>query len=80
MFIRSILQLSLSALLTLGIVSCSKTPGGMGAGSEGGLSSKGLGSLSQRFQGQEPGESYTTEAPHNQVYLFAYDDSTINPK
>lgn len=39
----------------------------------------GLGSFS-RFGGQEAGESYTTKAPHNQTYLFAYDNSSFAPK
>lgn len=45
-----------------------------------GATSRGLGSLSNSFAGQQAGESYTSKAPHNQVYLFAYDNSTIAPK
>lgn len=41
-----------------------------------GLSSNGLGRLTH-FAGQEAGEMYTTQAPHNQIYLFAYDDSGV---
>lgn len=59
---------------------CSKTPGSAGmAGSEDGLSAHGLG-LSGGFSGQEAGEMYTTKAPHNQIYLFSYDDSSLNEK
>lgn len=44
-----------------------------------GMSSNGLG-MSGGFPGQEAGEMYTTQAPHDQVYLFAYDDSYVNEK
>ncbi|MDP3704703.1 MAG: peptidoglycan-associated lipoprotein Pal [Legionellaceae bacterium] len=59
---------------------CSKTPGsaGMGAG-EDGLSAHGLG-LKGGFAGQEAGEMYTTQAPHNQIYLFSYNDSALYEK
>lgn len=60
-------------------VACSKAPGsadGFGAGE---ASAQGLGQFTH-FAGQEPGESYTTQAPHNQLYLFSYDDSALNPK
>jgi peptidoglycan-associated lipoprotein len=59
---------------------CSKTPGsadGMGGGEA--ATAQGLGQFTH-FSGQEPGESYTTKAPHNQLYLFSYDDSSLNPK
>jgi peptidoglycan-associated lipoprotein len=59
---------------------CSKTPGSAdGMGADGGLSAHGLGE-SGSFAGQEAGEMYTTQAPHNQIYLFAYDDSTLENK
>lgn len=62
------------------LASCSKTPGRADIGyGEGGTSAHGLGQFTQ-FAGQEPGESYTTKAPHNQRYLFAYDDSSFAPK
>jgi peptidoglycan-associated lipoprotein len=71
-------------LIAAGIVlltSCSKP---LGTAQEAGIAdgeaySRGLGQFS-RFTGQEPGESYTTQAPHNQIYLFSYDDSSFNPK
>lgn len=63
------------------LAACSKTPGSAeGLAEEGGLSAQGLGQLSGQFSGQEAGESYTTQAPHNQVYLFAYDNSTLASK
>lgn len=40
---------------------------------------RGLGQFSN-FAGQEDGESYTTQAPHNQIYLFDYDSNKVNPK
>lgn len=50
-----------------------------GQNAAGGLSSQGLGGM-EHFAGQEPGEMYTTQAPHNQIYLFSYDDSSLNDK
>lgn len=58
------------------LASCSKTPGSAGLD---GMSTRGLGQFTH-FPGQLPGESYTTQAPHNQLYLFAYDDSTLASK
>lgn len=69
-------------LMVLGLVllaSCSKNPNGMMSYEDGDMSANGLGSFT-RFPGQMPGESYTTQAPHNQLYLFAYDDSSFAPK
>ena len=56
---------------------CAKTPGGMFGGD--GLSAQGLGET-LGFAGQEAGEQYTTKAPHNQIYLFSYDDSALADK
>ena len=70
--------LSVSVLLA----ACAKHHGvadGTGFTQEGDVSSHGVGEFT-RFPGQEPGESYTTQAPHNQRYLFSYDDSTFAPK
>lgn len=62
------------------VAACSKhkgmADGGMG---DMGASSQGLGNMTP-FAGQEAGESYTTRAPHNQLYLFSYDDSTLASK
>lgn len=55
---------------------CSHTTGPKDAD---GLSSRGLGQ-SGGFAGQEAGEMYTTNAPHNQIYLFDYDNSYVNEK
>ncbi|MBA4696818.1 MAG: peptidoglycan-associated lipoprotein Pal [Legionella sp.] len=63
-----------SALLLSG---CSHHFGRANGGA--GLSSFGLGKWG-RFAGQEAGESYTTQAPHEQIYLFSYDDSVVNAK
>lgn len=62
------------------VAACSKAPGSAdGASLTEGEISQGLGQFTH-FSGQEPGESYTTQAPHNQLYLFAYDDSNLAPK
>lgn len=82
MSIQSVLKTGLLATSILFMASCSKAPGGAGMGQndDGGLSSQGLGQLTTQFAGQEEGESYTSKAPHNQVYLFAFDDSTLATK
>ena len=72
-------QLGLLAAGVVLVTACSKTPGTAdGFGAEG-ASAQGLGQFT-RFSGQEPGESYTTQAPHNQLYLFSYDDSALASK
>ncbi len=43
------------------------------------MAANGLGQLTH-FAGQEAGEMYTTQAPHNQVYRFSYDDSSVAEK
>lgn len=74
MQIKSFLKLGVLTAGALLLVSCSKTPGS--ADGMGGLSANGLGQL-EHFAGQQAGEMYTTQAPHNQVYLFSYDDSML---
>jgi peptidoglycan-associated lipoprotein len=70
-------MLAAGALL---LAACAKTPGmADGQNAAGGLSAHGLGAM-EHFAGQEAGEMYTTQAPHNQIYLFAYDDSNLNEK
>lgn len=70
----------LVAASVLFITACSKTPGSMdGSAADGGLSAHGLGSANG-FAGQEAGEMYTTQAPHNQIYLFSYDSSALAEK
>lgn len=71
-------------LLLAGVVlvtACSKAPGSAdgAAMNDADASAQGLGQMTP-FAGQEPGESYTTKAPHNQLYLFSYDDSNLAPK
>ena len=73
------LKLSLIAASIILLTSCSKHSGSAsGMGNEG-ASAYGLGHTTH-FAGQETGESYTTQAPHNQVYLFSYDNATLNSK
>jgi peptidoglycan-associated lipoprotein len=73
----SILKLGAIAASVLLAVSCSKNTGVDGFGD--GLSANGLGELTH-FAGQDAGEMYTTKAPHNQIYRFAYDNSTLASK
>jgi peptidoglycan-associated lipoprotein len=77
MHVRSILKLGAVAASILFIASCSKTPGS--ADGFGDATANGLGELTH-FAGQDAGEMYTTQAPHNQVYRFSYDDSTLAAK
>ncbi len=77
---RSLVKLGLVAASVILLAACSKTPGSAdGSGAEGGLSAHGLGQ-SGGFAGQEAGEMYTTQAPHNQIYLYNYDSSTLESK
>lgn len=77
---RSCLKLGLIAAGIILLASCSKMRGSAdGMGSDG-LQAHGLGGLSSRFAGQQDGEMYTTQAPHNQIYRFSYDNSTLAPK
>ncbi|MCX7114575.1 MAG: peptidoglycan-associated lipoprotein Pal [Gammaproteobacteria bacterium] len=61
------------------LAACSKTHGNYEGGYGDEASANGLGQFTH-FPGQRAGESYTTQAPHNQLYLFSYDDSVLNPK
>ncbi|MGQ3889927.1 peptidoglycan-associated lipoprotein Pal [Legionella sp. CNM-1927-20] len=77
---KSFSKLGLVAASIVLLASCSKNPNGVGmAYDDGDMAAHGLGQFT-RFPGQAPGESYTTQAPHNQLYLFSYDDSSFNPK
>jgi peptidoglycan-associated lipoprotein len=74
------LKIGLVAASVILIASCSKTRGGAdGMGDGSGLQAHGL-NLSNRFAGQQAGEMYTTQAPHNQIYRYSYDSSTLAPK
>jgi peptidoglycan-associated lipoprotein len=78
---RSFGKLGLVAASVILLASCSKHLGTAadGTGANGGLEAHGLGQMG-RFAGQEAGEMYTTQAPHNQIYLFSYDDSNLAQK
>lgn len=78
---RSLCKLGLLVASVILVAACSKAPGSAeGTGvTEAEASAQGLGEFTH-FSGQEPGESYTTQAPHNQLYLFSYDDSNLAPK
>jgi peptidoglycan-associated lipoprotein len=79
MQIKIIKQLALIAAGAVLLASCAKTPGRATGGAGDGLSAQGLGELSG-LGGQEAGEMYTTQAPHNQIYLFSYDSSEVIQK
>lgn len=70
----------LGLLLTL--YACGNHSGGadVSDASPYGVKTRGLG-VGQRFEQDEmSGERYTTRAPSNQVYLFAFDNSKVAPK
>lgn len=77
----SLYKLGLLVASVVLVAACSKTPGSASgaAMSDADASAQGLGQMTH-FAGQQPGESYTTQAPHNQLYLFSYDDSNLAPK
>lgn len=81
MKVGSISKLSLLAVSIILVAACSKHLGGAQDGNVMGdeASAQGLGKMSH-FAGQQEGESYTTMAPHNQLYLFSYDDSNLASK
>lgn len=60
------------------LISCSKKTMGID-GDENEAQSHGIGEFS-RFDSQGAGESYTTKAPHNQTYLFGFDNSQFASK
>ncbi len=60
--------------------SCSRAPSTMnGAADEGGASSFGMGQR-MGFSSQQAGEYFTTRAPHNQTYLFPFDNASLDKK
>lgn len=75
----SIIKKGIIAASMILLVACSKHHATLGSSDENGMQANGLGQ-SESFAGQETGESYTTQAPHNQIYLFNYDDSALAPK
>jgi len=77
---KSFLKVSLVAASLVLLAACSKNPGSADYGNtDNDASAHGLGQFTH-FAGQQPGESYTTQAPHNQLYLFSYDDSNVASK
>ncbi|OGV36830.1 MAG: peptidoglycan-associated lipoprotein [Legionellales bacterium RIFCSPHIGHO2_12_FULL_35_11] len=69
-------KIGLVAISAIFMTACSSLSGLKGTD---GLTSRGLGGAGGFF-GQEAGEMYTTQAPHNQIYLFSYDNSYVNEK
>ncbi|MBX9692231.1 MAG: peptidoglycan-associated lipoprotein Pal [Cyanobacteria bacterium] len=78
---KTFLKIGITAISIILLASCSKKLGTADGNNyyDESTSANGLGEFT-RFAGQEPGESYTTRAPHNQRYLFSYDDSNFAPK
>lgn len=77
---QSFLKLGLVAASIIVLAACTKTPGSAdGMAGRSGAEAHGLGQ-SSHFAGQQEGEMYTTQAPHNQIYRFNYDNSTLAPK
>ncbi len=71
--------LAMGAALAL-LNACSSNSGANGgAGEFDGASAQGLGAQSG-FAGEENGTTYTTEAPHNQTYYFAFNSSDVDQK
>lgn len=79
MKIKNFAKFGVAAAIIVLFAACSKTPGSASGMGEDGLSAHGLGQ-NTGFAGQEAGEMYTTQAPHNQIYLFSYDDSNLAAK
>lgn len=66
----------------LALLSACSSHSGANGGAMGDMdsaSAQGLGGESG-FAGEQEGVTYTTEAPHNQTYYFAFNDSSVNPK
>lgn len=74
---RNIIKKGIIAASIILLAACSRHHANI-TGEEGGLQATGLGQAGGF--GQEAGESYTTQAPHNQVYLYAYDSSSLQSK
>ena len=79
MRIKSLIQYGAITAAVVLLASCSKLHRGADGFADGSMVARGLGQL-EHFAGQSEGEMYTTQAPHNQVYRFAYDDSTLAEK
>jgi len=77
----SLCKLGLLVASVILVAACSKSPGSADGApmSDADAQAQGLGQTTH-FAGQEDGESYTTQAPHNQLYLFSYDDSNLASK
>jgi peptidoglycan-associated lipoprotein len=77
----SLLKKGIIAASMILLVACSKHSHNtaVGVSGDGDMQANGLGQ-GGGFAGQEVGESYTTQAPHNQIYLFSYDDSELASK
>lgn len=74
------IQMLAAAAVVALLGACSSHSGANGgSGDMDGSNSQGLGNESG-FSGEENGATYTTKAPHDQTYYFAFNDSGVNPK
>jgi len=79
MKVKSVVKWGVLAACIVMVAACSKTRGLADGFGDEGLLAHGLG-MGEHFAGQEAGEMYTNRAPHNQIYLFAYDQSRLASK
>lgn len=81
MHTKKLIQMIAAGALVALLGACSSNSGtsGEAGGEMDAASSQGLGGEAG-FGGEQEGVTYTTKAPHNQTYYFAYDDSSVNPK
>lgn len=70
------------AVLLSGLVACSSTKQAADVtdAREHGVITQGIGTGASFDSNQGTGEVYTTKAPHNQVYLYAFDNSVLAKK
>jgi len=85
MKVMRVVQRSVLGVSVVLMAACSSMSGSGGDGTATGTadgdvsSSRGIANQT-RFASQSEGELYTTRAPHNQIYLFAFDDSRVPQK
>ena len=77
---KKIIQLLVAGSVLAILNACSHSDGSAGgAGQFDGASSQGIGGQSG-FGDSSNGATYTTEAPHDQIYYFAFNDSGVDSK
>lgn len=77
---KKLFQLLAAGVVVAALGACSSTSGsGANSSDFDNATAQGLGDQAG-FTGEKEGVTYTTKAPHNQIYYFAFNDSTMNPK